>query len=52
MKYLVYAAAAALVLWAVWYLVRRFRRWWKGQGDCGCGCEGCPHGSCGRRRKP
>ena len=36
MKYLIYIAVAALILWAVVYLVRHIRRQMK--GDCGsCG---------------
>lgn len=49
MKYLVYAAVAALILWAVWYLARCFRRWRRRQGGCGCGCGGCPNTGCERR---
>ena len=51
MKYLVYVAVAALIFWAAWYLVRRFRRWRKGSGGCGCGCEDCPERGCERREK-
>ena len=52
LKYLIYAAIAALAVWAVVYLVRHVRR--QLRGDCGCGggadcCNGdC--GACGKRR--
>jgi hypothetical protein len=46
MKYLIYIAIAALVVWAVVYLVRHIRRQMKGDcGACGGGCDGCG-GSC------
>lgn len=47
MKYLIYAAIAALVVWSVVYVVRHVRA--QMRGDCGCGkgsscsgnCSGC-----------
>lgn len=53
MKYVIYAAIALLVVWAVVYLVRHIRRQLK--GDCGCGQGAdCPGncGSCGRGDHP
>ena len=47
MKYVIYAAVALLIAWAVWYVCRHLLRQVRGKGDCGCGCAGCPHaGSC------
>lgn len=41
MKYLIYIAVAALILWAVVYLVRHIRRQMKGDcGSCGGACGG------------
>lgn len=42
MKYLIYLAIAALVVWAVIYLVRHVRRQLKGD----CGCAGACGGDC------
>ena len=50
MKYIIYAAVALLVLWAVVYLVRHVRR--QLRGECGCGggdCASCGQ-SCSRRK--
>ena len=46
MKYLIYIAVAALILWAGVYLVRHIRRQMKGDcgscgGACGGDCSGC-----------
>lgn len=46
MKYVIYAAVALAVLWAVWYLVRRIRALARGEacGDCGrCRSQDCPN---------
>ena len=52
MKYIIYLAVAALVLWSVWYVAKTVRRQMK--GDCGCGkgagCENCGAGRCGKKR--
>lgn len=50
MKYLVYLAVAALVVWAVCYVARRIARQVKGDCGCGGGCEGCAH-RCGCKDK-
>ena len=43
MKYVVYLAIAALVLWAVVYLVRHIRRQLRGDcSSCGGDCGSCP----------
>ena len=53
MKYVIYAAVALLILWAVVYLVRHVRR--QLRGECGCGgscggdCAACGQ-SCGKRK--
>ena len=46
MKYVIYVLVAALIVWAVWYLVKSIRRQIK--GDCGCGKD-CRN--CGRKEK-
>ena len=50
MKYIIYAAVALLILWAVVYLARHIRRQLRGEGGCGGDCAVCHHcgGSCGR----
>lgn len=50
MKYIIYAAVAALVVWAVVYLVCHVRRQLKGDcGSCGGGCSGdCS--CCGKKK--
>lgn len=48
MKYVIYVLVAALIIWAVWYLVKSIRRQIK--GDCGCGC-GKDCRNCGRKEK-
>ncbi|MEG0764744.1 MAG: FeoB-associated Cys-rich membrane protein [Pseudoflavonifractor sp.] len=45
MKYIIYAAVAVLILWAVVYLIRNIRRQLRGKcsacgGDCSH-CSGC-----------
>ncbi|MCI6256799.1 MAG: FeoB-associated Cys-rich membrane protein [Clostridiales bacterium] len=52
MKYVIYLAVAALVVWSVWYVARHIRR--QLRGDCGCGCSGgceCCGTPCGKRKK-
>ena len=54
MKYIIYAAVAALILWAVVCLVRHVRRQLRGEcggggGSCGGDCTSCGQ-SCGKRR--
>ena len=41
MKYVIYAAVALLVLWAVVYLARHVRRQLRGECGCGGSCGGC-----------
>lgn len=50
MKYIIYAAVAALAVWAVVYLVRHVRRQLK--GDCGCSGGGCSGdcSCCGKKK--
>lgn len=50
MKYIIYAAVAALAVWAVVYLVRHVCRQLKGDcGSCGGGCSGdCS--CCGKKK--
>ena len=49
-KYIIYLAVAALVVWAVVYLTRHVRR--QLRGDCGS-CGGCGGGGscCGKKKK-
>ena len=50
MKYVIYAAVALLILWAVVYLVRHVRRQLRGEcGCCGGSCASCGK-SCSRRK--
>ncbi len=50
MKYIIYAAVALLILWAVIYLVRHVRRQLRGEcGSCGGDCASCGH-SCSKRK--
>lgn len=50
MKYIIYLAAALLIVWSVWYVARTVRRQLK--GGCGRegGCESCGADHCGKRR--
>ena len=49
MKYIIYAAVAALILWAVVCLVRHVRRQLRGECGCGGDCASCGQ-SCSRRK--
>ncbi|MGN8874526.1 FeoB-associated Cys-rich membrane protein [Pseudoflavonifractor sp. HCP28S3_F10] len=54
MKYVIYLAVAALVVWSVWYVARHIRRQLRGDCGCGCGCSGgceCCGTPCGKRKK-
>lgn len=50
MRYLITLGAAALIVWAVWYLVRTVRRQSKGGCACGGDCSVCPC-SCPERKE-
>ncbi|NLF35397.1 MAG: FeoB-associated Cys-rich membrane protein [Clostridiales bacterium] len=51
MRYVIYAAVAALVLWSVWYLIRHLRRQIRGGGCCG-DCDRCgTSGTCTEKDK-
>lgn len=41
-----YAALIALILWSVYYIIRRIVRSFRGGGNCGCGCGGCRKSCC------
>ena len=50
MKYIIYAAVALLILWAVIYLVRHVRMQLRGEcGSCCGDCASCGH-SCSKRK--
>ena len=48
-KYIIYLAAALLILWSVFYLIRAIRRQLRGQGGCDGACGSCSR-SCQRRK--
>ena len=41
-----YAALIALILWSVYYIIRRIVRSFRGGGTCSCGCSGCRKSCC------
>ena len=41
-----YAALIALILWSVYYIIRRIVRSFRGGGNCGCGCGSCRKSCC------
>ena len=47
-KYIIYLAAAALIVWSVIYVLIALHRQWKGKNHCDSG--GCA--SCGRQCRP
>ena len=50
MKYVIYAAVALLIAWAVWYVCRHLLRQVRGKGDCGCGCARAGTVQCNRNK--
>lgn len=48
-KYIVYIAAALLIIWSVVYLIRSIQRQLRGQGGCDGACGSCTQ-HCRRRK--
>lgn len=51
MKYIIYLAIFALILWAVIYLIYRVHQQLKGKRGCDSGgCGSCPHSGCRHKK--